>query len=269
LCLKDSINKLLIVIKTLWIDNAPRNDFMIDQFNETESSSYQDIHIKWEYYIQKGNKYYPLKRADTIYQLTQSILSSKEYKFRKNDLSFFKYVLKSQLEMMNFNSSEEKYEYKKGLTFYQIDSFNQKRFLLPIITEHNIKKGVFQNYNEFKNNMPGVEEYEYKKIDKVKCWVDSKNSKPLENIFLLSDDNGIHTGAEKRISVVRVGNTFEFFEGGYLGVSKSLAGNLLNLVPGSYYPYSQFQNRFHSGNGGESQGVLIPRQINMETGEVY
>ena len=52
LCLKDSLKKLLIVIKTLWIDNAPANDLIEETDDEIESVSisFQNIHVKWEYY---------------------------------------------------------------------------------------------------------------------------------------------------------------------------------------------------------------------------
>jgi len=270
LCLKDSVKKLLIVLKTLWIDHAPANDLMQETGDEIESISisFQNIHVKWEYYIHEGDRYYPFKRVDTVYRLTIPILKSKEYKFRKNDLSFFMFVLKSQLEQINYSQIDEKYNSKRSLSFHSIDSFNKKRFLMPIINSENIKKGIFLTFDEFRNNTPSIEQYELKRIDKGKYWVNSKNSERIYDFYLMCDSIGIHTGANKRISVVRVGNTFEFFGSGYIPVSNSLIGNLLNSgsVLNSTRP---FEKKYSFADGGELQGVNAPRQINMETGEIY
>lgn len=271
LCLKDSLKKLLIVIKTLWIDNAPANDLVQETGDENESVSisFQNIYVKWEYYIQEQDNYYPFKRVDTVYRLTNPILASKEYKFKKNDLSFLMFVLKSQLENINYGQiDEKKYNAKRSLSFYSIDSFNKTRFLVPVINSENIKKGVFLTFNEFKNNTPSIEQYELKKIDKGKYWVNSKNSERINDFYLMCDSIGIHTGANKRISVFRVGNTFEFFGSGLIPVSNSLIGNLLRS--GSAINNDRpFQQKYNFADGGELQGINVPRQINMETGTFY
>ena len=271
LCLKDTMNKLLIVLKTLWIDNVPSGYAPVESSKISEHESYQNIHVKWEYYIQRKNKYYPFKRIDTIYQLTQSIISSNDFKFKKNDLSFFIFVLKSQLEQIDFSSIGINYENKKSLSFSSIDSFNRRRLLLPIINASTVQNGLFLNFEEFKNNNPGVVDYEVKKVKKERLWINRENLKIIEDFYLVSDSSGIHIGSEKRRSVVPVGNTFEFFSLGSVSQSKTLAGLMLNLMPIENYiysPYQQFQRRFDSETG-TIKIYLVPRQINMETGEVY
>lgn len=268
LSLKNPTNKLLIVLKTLWIDNVPSNYLPIENSKITEFESFQNIHVKWEYYVRRENKYYPFKRVDTVYQLTESILNSRDFKFRKNDLSFFMFVLKSQLEQIDFRNIDDNYENKKSLSFYSIDSFNRKRFLLPIMNATDIKKGLFLNFEEFKNNKPGIVEYEFKK---EKLWINKENLQIIEDFYLASDSSGIHTGSEKRRSVVRVGNTFEFFSWASVLQSKTVAGSMLNLLPAvnyTYPSYPQYQRRFDTETG-TSKSYLVPRQINMETGEVY
>lgn len=271
LCLKGQMNKLLIVLKTLWIDNVPSDYIPLESSKIAEHESFQNIHVKWEYYIQSEHKYYPFKRIDTIYQLTQSIISSKGFKFRKNDLSFFTFVLKSQLEQIDFSDIDRKYEHKKGLSFNSIDSFNRKRFLLPIINSQTVKKGLFLNFEEFKNNNPGIIDYEMKKEKKEMVWINKADSKTIEDFYFVSDSIGIHIGSEKRRSVVPVGNTFEFFSWGSVSQSKTLAGSMLNLIPTDYQIYrfnQQFQRRFDTETG-TTKSYLVPRQINMDNGEVY
>lgn len=270
LCLKDQVKNLLIVLKTLWIDQAPANNLKYETGDEIESNSisFQNIHVKWEYYIHERDRYYPFKRVDTVYRLTNSVLNSKEYKFRKNDLSFFMFVLKSQLEQIDLNQIVEKYDSKRSLSFHNVDSFNKKRFLIPVSNVQNIKKGVFLTFDEFKNNTPSIEQYELKQVKKETYWVNSRNSERINDFYLMCDSIGIHTGAEKRISVIRVGKTFEFFGAAYIPVSHSLIGNLLNSGSATnvYLPYGP---TFGFADGGELQGINAPRQINMETGEIY
>ena len=171
LCLRDSAYKLLIVLKTLWIDNAPRPEFAEENYHEYLTESYQDIYVRWEYYLQKKDNYYPLKKTDTTYRLSQTALALKEYKFKKNDLSFFTFVLKAEIEKINFNDFAGRIENIKAISFQTIDSFNKKRYLLPVLNSKNIQTGVFQNFEEFKNNTPQIKGYKLIKKDKGLYWV--------------------------------------------------------------------------------------------------
>ena len=88
LALKGSTDKLLMVLKTLWIDNIPNVETNEKVRYDIERATYQNIHVKIEYYVEKNDKYYPIKRLDTVYQLTESILNNADFKFKKNDLCF-------------------------------------------------------------------------------------------------------------------------------------------------------------------------------------
>ena len=130
-----------------------------------------------------------------------------------------------------------------------------------MLNSKNIQTGVFQNFEEFKNNTPQIKGYKLIKKDKGLYWVNSENLKSLKQIYLLSDSIGLFSASEKRISVIRVGNTFEFFSDGLIASSKSIGGSFLNVLSAGS------NDRFF--NNTNSEFVLIPRQINMETGEVY
>jgi hypothetical protein len=126
-----------------------------------------------------------------------------------------------------------------------------------------------------RNNKPGVVDYEVQNLKKAKkkemIWVNRENSKTVEDFYLVSDSSGINVGSEKRRDVVRVGNTFEFFSWGSLSKSKTLVGHMLSLIPADYNVYSsypQFQRKFNVETA-TTNSFLVPRQINMETGEVY
>lgn len=86
---KDSADKLLIVLKTLWIDNFLSADITDGLRYDVTRESYQNIHIKFEYYFEQSSFFYPVKRIDTVYQLTEDVIHSPGFKFKGNDLSFF------------------------------------------------------------------------------------------------------------------------------------------------------------------------------------
>ena len=75
---KNSTNKLFIVLKTLWINNLPSKQFQEKIRYDLDKESFQNIYVKLEYYLNNGTEYIPLKRVDTVYQLTEPILLSQE-----------------------------------------------------------------------------------------------------------------------------------------------------------------------------------------------
>jgi hypothetical protein len=270
LSFNDTANSLLIVLKTLWIDNVPDPGFKEKRRYEIVKESYQNIYVKFEFYLKKLNAYYPLKRTDTVYQLTESIYHSGEINFKRNDLSFFNIVLKSMVEKFDFNQMIRSANYNRALTLVTIDSFNKKRFLIPILTDSIISKGVFLNFNDFSTNTPIKNEYKFKKNKGKELLFMNKDT--LNNHFYLSvsDDAGLHFSSLKKNEMIRVGNTFEFFGVGTLYSPKTVAGNLLRMIPERVLssPVND-ENIIYSGDGTKLQIFWVPRQFNMETGEIY
>jgi hypothetical protein len=247
-------DKLLIVLKKLWIDNLP-NRQITENRNDIVRYSFQDIHIKFEYYLHRGNDYFALTRIDTVFQLTEEIIMTDEEKFKKNGMTFFNYSLKANIEKLNFNELAAGASVKRRLSITEIDSFNLKRFSLPILTASAYAKGVFINVNEFINNNPSVKKF--KIVKKVLLMSDDENYKS-RFYWGYSDGSGFHFSPSKKIDLFRVGNTFEFFIVDEIFVNKTTAGHVINLLlfsPG--------------GDGTSYRFVNSPRQIDMETGEIY
>lgn len=269
LCLKDTGNELLIILKTLWIDNLPTGEFKERRRFDVIRESYQDIYVKLEYYLKRGNKYFPLKRIDTVYQLTEQIINSAEFKFKKNNLSFFMFTLKSLIESHDFNSLINKVNFKNSLTLKSIDSFNNKRLLLPILTADSIKRGIFLSTSDFINNTP-VADSGYR-FDK-KGYLFRKDDKTTVVFYLFFAKEGLlYTKPSEKANIIRVGNTFELFMMNDVYLPKTAAGNLLSLIPDTKsWGTERFErSEFNTGNGARLHYILVPRQINMETGEIY
>ncbi len=269
LCLKDSVNELLIVLKTLWIDNFPTGEFKERRRFDVVRETYQDIYVKFEYYLKKGSEYYPLKRIDTIYQLTQQNINSKKFNFKKNNLSFFMFTLKSLMETYDFAELINWAGMKNSVTLKVIDSFNNKRFLLPILVADSTKKGIFLRINDYISNRPVPDSaYQFDKKGRL-----FKNGDKTTEIFYFYHVNelGFSIRLLERANILRMGNTFEFFMMNDVYLPKTAAGNLLGLIPDTKLRQTEAlkRNEFNTGNGARLHYILVPRQINMETAEIY
>jgi hypothetical protein len=248
-----SNNKLLLVLKTFLINNIPSADYPLNVRYNITRESYQNIYVKIEYYLKRDEQYFAMTRLDTVYQLTESNIHSPELKFKKNDLSFFTYVIKSAIEKYDFNALITKAENGKKLTISEIDSFNKKRFLLPALTDTAFKHGVFLTTKEFIDNSPSVTKYEFKKIKGNRYLYINGDFKKDHFYFATSDSQGLHFNLSKKNEVNRLGNTFEFFSFADIFLPKTMGGAFLDI----------------GGSGANQDYVMAPRQLNMETGEIY
>lgn len=266
-----SPNKLLIVIKTLWINNLPITNYQENMRYNVVKESYQNIYLKFEYYLKKDSAYFPLKRTDTVFQLTESILTAQQEEFKKYDLSFFKYALKSQIEKYDFANLIDKADKTRKLTFNNIDSFNKKRFLVPALTASRFNEGVFFNFKDFSNNTPSAKDYTFKTVRGHEFLYTSADSLKNHLYWAIADSSGLHFTSSLEKNIIRLENTFEFLSWDDIYLPKTTAGNLFSILPQKSFNRQPVygENRVNAGNGARTNYVLVPRQINMETGEFY
>lgn len=269
LCLKDNSNELLMVLRTLWIDNLPTSEFKQQQNADIVWEAYQNIYVKAEYYLKRGADYYPLKRVDTLYQLTEQNINSGEFNFRKNDLSFFLFTLKSLVEVYDFTGLIGQGNFRRKLTLHDIDSFNRIRFRVPALIAESRKAGIYLNGKDFANNNP-LHDSDYS-IDK-KGRLFSKQYSKLEIPYLIYiTEEGSYSRNSRSTQVLQVGNTFELFVTSNVYLSKTVAGNIIDLIPDTKFrgmpPLERVE--FHLGNGARLHVIQAPRQINPETGDLY
>lgn len=264
-CFNKSGDKLLIVIKNLWISNLPVS-LQSEREYELEHPSLQDIYIKIEYYLHKGDKYYPLIRIDTLYQLKEENLKTQGTDFKLNDLSFFNYTIKELIEKTDFDKLVEKITDKRKFTIGEISAFNEKRFSLPILKAVKYNEGVFLTSNEFINNTPSFKNFTVNKKGKLATYGNGREKSVASWAF--ADSNGLHLRSAKDVEIFRTGNTFEFFSEEDIHVSRTITGNLIDVfsfipTPGISMPplYQPSQTRIKT--------MIIPRQLNMDTGEIY
>lgn len=255
-------NVLLISLKKLWINSLPDRQAKYERKN-IDRSSLQDIYARFEYYLGSANAYIPLKRIDTVFQLTPDAKVADYDPKDENKLPFFCFALEKMVENVNYGFYIKDLEQRRKMTLEEVEKYNTGAKNIPVLNE-SIKAGVFLNFEEFKNNRPSVTMFSKRKILKKKIYeiADEKGNiithyfayfdgeklamgKPLTGLFAanISQDN---------YNIYKVGNSFQFFENHIL----------IRQEDDTYVSNDTYTGTRHSI-------VWVPRQIDMETGEVY
>ena len=73
-----------------------------EERNVLYNLSQQDIYAKFEYYLGSANAYVPLKRIDTIFQLTPDKKIEDYDPKDENKLPFFCFALEKMIENVNY-----------------------------------------------------------------------------------------------------------------------------------------------------------------------
>jgi hypothetical protein len=144
----------LIVIRTLWLSDANNilEDMVKDPDKHTEKTK---IRLKAEIYAQKDGLYIPVFRFDSLQ------VSSKGSKYKR-----FSDNLTGMLEEMADSAAQvlaEKAPESAKITLPAILEFNRSRFDTNISKDDSLRKGIYMNFEEFKNNSPSMLNYEIKK----------------------------------------------------------------------------------------------------------
>ena len=252
---------LLISIKRLWINNVPRRQGK-NQRKDIDRRSQQDIYARFEYYFGSQNAYVPLKRVDTVFQLTPDKKVEDYDPKDENKLPFFCFALEKMVENVNYTFYIEALGKKNKMSLEDIDRYNATLKDIPILKEP-VKKGVFLTFSEFKNNQPSITSFSKRKLLKKKIYeiIDER-----ENVIL---------------------DYFAYYDGEKLAVAKQLADlSGSNISQDNYGMYKvnnsfQFYENYFRYTGRESNAgttnenipsvilIGVPRQLDMETGEIY
>lgn len=236
--------ELLIVLKKFWVTSTlPHGNLKYNYSNIINDES--RIIAKWELYIHKENEYLPFRRIDTLIESSQSVKKLFE------DESANKYTIYSLL-----NNFLGQFDYSKAINIFkerqkksldEIKDLNNKRFAIPVLTDKSITKGVFINFEEFKNNSPSITTFEEEKIGLTGKFITGANGSRIVNYWAYSDK---YTKAGKNGSerFFRTGETFDFFQ--KIAVVKPK----LSYGQATMYGSAIF---------------WVPYQVDMETGNFY
>jgi len=245
--------ELFIVIKTLWISAMPVSS--LQHTKESVEKSDIDIRLKFEYYLKKGDQYIPLKRIDTAFQVLKSDTTNEE---QDSKIKFLGYCLKRMIENPDYSSYISSLEKRPGKTLQQIEIFNSKRCDIPILKD-SLKKGIYLTFEEFRNNTPSILNFTKKLIVNKNVFLTSDEI-PIRHFWGYYDGINIGYGTSGNDILFRTGNTFQLFtlEGVFRRVSLDLGALAISPVthlvplPGSI-----------------EKAVWCPKELDMETGELY
>jgi hypothetical protein len=239
---------LLIVLKKFWITSSRPYDYQ--KFNSSNIVNGESTIIaKWELYIYKEDQYLPFRRIDTIISIKQSV----KQLFKNEDAEYYNKetiysILDGLLNQYNFSTAIKVFEQKQKKTLSEIIALNNERFLLPVLRDSIISKGVFLNFEEFKRNTPSIPDFKETKIRGARNnQITTEQGDPI-TIYWGYSGKYLKTGRYDSETSYRKGNTFEFFE-----KVRTMS------TTGAHVP-------FFLDKGGL---YWIPYQIDMETGAFY
>jgi hypothetical protein len=247
--------ELLIVMKRFWISgNAIDNPKRIEVVNSVKMNS--NIYCKWEYYLGKNGKYLPIKRIDTVIRYTEDLAKYGEEEFRKKKLSFFKYTLKTLIEILDYSNAVKQFNDQPKKTLTEIKEFNAKMYVIPILQDSGFKKGVYLSFDDFKNNRPSIMDFREKKMGystiNTENYLETMNGEEISNYWGYSDGKDFRYGMLVNDKIYRIQNTFCFFIKA-VGYFNSQDIDLSTIITSNKLKYESW----------------IPFQIDMETGEIY
>ena len=249
-------DKLNVCLKKLRLSNeATLRVFENGHEGQPQNGWDKGILIKMEFYLDKGQFYYPLYRYDSLMNIDGKLPDDAADFLTKGFISAFAKLLRLNLESIP--------ESIRKLTLEDIVAQNIKEATAPVLIETAYKKGVYKTFEEFKLNAPSVNEFEYKKgkFGDMLYVKEGDKEFPDRSAWGFCDGKNLFINSSDIFSeLIRDGNTFYFR--GIKSITKRVMHNpmktsLFNIVT----------------NTGEKRSVYSVNkkyyQIDMETGEVY
>ena len=243
--------KLLIVLRKFWLSGIDdKKNKVMDISKNPKSRSF--LYCKWEYYLNKGNKYMPIQRIDTVINGVLFNSEKNEMDNYKTENEILKLILNGLIEVYDFKNAVDKIDKIKVKTFEQLKLYNASLYDIPVLKDSVFKKGVFRNFIEFKNNSPSIINFKEKKIrvssNNYKHYIEDDKGNRIINYWGYFTGDELRIGKYENDKLHRKNNTFEFF--------------LKHLYQTQYFNIS-------GSSSSSEREVWIPYQIDMETGEIY
>ena len=153
----------LIVLRALWLSDARyiREDLVRDPDRRFEKTH---IRLKAEIYAVKDDRYLPIIRFDTL----QATKKMTYYASLQAPYSDWGNNLASILAELADSSSSLTGSHQDGdrrISLEDILLFNTSRFEAPIGTDTMLTRGVYNSFEEFRNNAPSIRDFEVKVED--------------------------------------------------------------------------------------------------------
>jgi hypothetical protein len=148
----------LIILRTLWLSDA---NYIHEEMIRQPERHFERTHIriKAEIYAIRDGRYMPVLRFDTL----QTAFKKRLYKERS---TYFEWgqnlvLLMNELADTAARMATAKAEGSRWVGLDEIRQFNASRFEAPI-SDTAFVRGVYANFEEFRNNAPSIQDFEIK-----------------------------------------------------------------------------------------------------------
>lgn len=206
--------ELVIIMKRFWLSGVDYSrDKRIGLTNSLELAT--NLYFKWEYYLGKDGLYLPVKRADTVMQVSDDLAQYIDEEFNERRLAKFKFALKAMIELFDFEKAVTVFDKQPKKTMNEIIEFNKRRNESIILKDGSFKKGIYLSFEEFKNNNPSIKDYTEEKtryqVFKSEQYLTDAKGNLISEYWGYSDGEFFRYGKFGNDKLFRIGNTFEFF----------------------------------------------------------
>lgn len=198
-------HQLIMIIRRLWVSSEFENKWINDQDRRMQTAYTGGVRTTFEFYALKQGYFTPLLRYDT------TIIDNK---MKESEVeTYLQQSIKAGIASVSGIDLSEKITKGKKITFDKVDSFSSSFKNIRILSDEKPAKGVYQSYDEFKNNKPGIKDYEIKKMTlaDVLYVKDAAGIEiPLRKIWGFSDGERIYIqGANAFFELIRYNDIFD------------------------------------------------------------
>lgn len=249
-------DKLIVCLKKLRISNeVTLRVFENGHEGQPQNGWDEGIQIKMEFYLNKGECYYPLFRFDSLMNIDGKLPNDAPDFLIKGLTTAFAKLLRLNLESIP--------ESARKLSLDDIVARNRKEATVPVLIETVYKKGVYKTFEEFKLNKPSITEFEFKKghFGDMLYVKEGDKEFPDRTAWGFCDGKNLFINSSDIFSeLIREGNTF-YFKGvkaiSRKAIHSGAKTSLFNLATntGEKYTVYKVDKKYY--------------QLDMETGEVY
>lgn len=243
------IKKFAITLQYDFLEHYNEGNLQDDIMNQ--------VAIEVECYYKHGDTLFPAVRFDTAYthHFPVPLL---------NVPAAIKDLLKPLMEKIE-QADLERITKRKFYTQTEIIKRYNDRFNIPILTTGTYKKGVYKNFNEFKNNSPSIDSFTIT-IDKLKVnGTGTKLFDPTSLIYrALQKRNTAIFLYDENNQLISPSNIFGFSDGETIWIQHGAFFYPLEKVGNSF----EFMYAYHYNDGNDrTRTIYILSPLNMETGK--
>ncbi len=223
------------------------------------------IIVNAEMFLQNKNAYHALYKVDTV------ILANTESELIANlvDTGFealFKKVVNKSLSQMHMGKTELSYNDIKK----HVEDFSN----FPILNDSILNRGVYVNFNDFKNNKPSITVFEVKKgaLSDELFIIENNQNILLQNFWGYCDGSKFFIlSVHNLFPLIRSRNTFNTRALNQLDKTR-MNSFKVNRLAGSIFLDPQYKNipMYKSDNTGKTYTEKPTAfQLDMQNGELY